>query len=184
MSNGIDESKIEEVLESFKKAEREEGRSKIKRKENTWKTLAKYFVHGIVFSLLFTVLVIAWIFGFLILVILGSFIGLIIGLGILMLIIGGLNSFLTGLLWFRVKTSFWCILGHGIVLFIVLLIVNGIFVLAPSLAFPGIGTTVVTFVIGSFLDGFVGKKVAGWWKEEYREGIPQAVEAEWRNRNL
>ena len=110
----------------------------------SWKDLAKYFIHGVAFSLLFTALDIAWIFGFLILIILGSVIGLIIGLGVLMLIIGGLNSFLTSLLWFEVKTSFWSILGHGIVLFIALLVVNFIFMIAPVLALPGIATTVIT----------------------------------------
>ena len=129
-----------------------------------WKNLAKYFVHGIAFSLLFTILAIIWAFILLILVSLGWFIGLIIGLGILMLIIGGLNSFLTDLLWFPVKTSFWSILGHGIILFIVLLIVNGIFVIAPTLIFPGIATTIIVFIVGSFMDGFVAKKVAGFWE--------------------
>jgi len=186
MSNGIDQSKIEEVLESFEKAKakKDEEKSKIREKEKTWKILAKFFVHGLAFSLLFTVLAILWIFGFLILILLGSFIGLIIGLGILMLIIGGLNSLLTSLLWFPVKTSFWSILGHGIVLFIMLSIVNSIFLLVPSLAFPGITTTAITFIIGAFLDGFVSKKVARWWKEEYPEDIPEAVEAEWRHKNL
>ena len=129
-----------------------------------WKNLAKYFVHGIAFSLLFTILAIIWAFILLILVSLGWFIGLIIGLGILMLIIGGLNSFLTDLLWFPVKKSFWSILGHGIILFIVLLIVNGIFVIAPTLIFPGIATTIIVFIVGSFMDGFVAKKVAGFWE--------------------
>lgn len=181
---GIDESKIEEVLESFKKAEVKEDKPKIKEKEKSWKIIVKYFVHGIAFSLIFTVLAVAWIFGLLMLTVVGSFIGFIIGFGILMLIIGGLNSFLTSILWFPVKTAFWSILGHGFVLFIVLLIVNGIFVMVPSLAFPGISTTIITFVIGSFLDGFVGKKVAGWWKGEYREGIPETIEAEWRDKKL
>ncbi len=180
---GIEESKIEEVLESFKKAEAEEDKPTIKEKEKTWKIIAKYFVHGVAFSLLFAVLVIAWSAVLLMLAIFGSFIGLIIGVGILMLVVGGLNSVLTGLLWFPVKTAFWSILGHGVVLFIVLLIV-GIFVNGPSLVFPGIPTTIITFIIGSFLDGYVGKKVAGWWKREDREDIPEAIEAEWRDRKL
>jgi uncharacterized membrane protein (UPF0182 family) len=142
-----------------------------------WKNLAKYFVHGIAFSLIFTLLAIAWIFGFLMLIILGSYIGLIIGFGLLMLIIGGLNSVLTSILWFPVKTSFWSIVGHGIVLFIALAIINTISVIVPSFAFPGIATQIVTFVVSSFVDGFIAKKVAGLW-EETPEGISETIEAE------
>lgn len=175
---GIDESKVEKIIESLKKAKAKEDKLKIKKREKAWKILTKYFVHGIAFSLLFAILTLAWFFSLLLLIILGSFIGLIIGLGILMLIIGGLNSFLTSLLWFPVRTSFWGILGHGFVLLIVLLIVDGVFVIIPSLAFPAMSTTVITFIVGSFLNGFVGKKVAGLWKQEYREGIPEAIEVE------
>ena len=81
------------------------------------------------------------------------------------------------------KSGFWDILVHGFVLFIVLLVVNGIFILTPSLIFPGIATTVITSIIGSFVDGFVAKKVAGWW-ETLPEGVPEAIEAEWKDKNL
>jgi len=183
MSEGIYESKIRDFLESFEKAERDEERSKTKEKEKTWKILAKYFVHGLAFSLLFTVLTILWIFGLLVLIVLGSWIGLIIGLGILMLIIGGLNTLITTFLWFPVKMAFWSLLGHGIVLFILLLIVNSIALLLPSIAFPRIETAVVTFILGSLIDGFVCKQVARLWEEECK-GIPEAVEAEWEDRKL
>ena len=94
-----------------------------------------------------------------------------------MLIIGGLNSVLTSILWFPVKTSFWSIVGHGIVLFIALAIINTISVIVPSFAFPGIATQIVTFVVSSFVDGFIAKKVAGLW-EETPEGISETIEAE------
>lgn len=153
-------------------------------REMSLKDLVKYFVHGIVFSILFTILAIAWIFGFLVLLLLGSFIGLIIGFVLLMLIVGFVNAVITAQLWFPIKYEFWSLLGHGFVLFIVLSIVNAIFILAPSLAFPGIATSVVTFIIGSFLDGLVGKWVAGWFKQDFPEGISAATEAEWMDRNL
>jgi cation transport ATPase len=183
MSKGIDESKVKELLESFEKGQKDKERAKTKKKEKIEKVLAKYFVHGLAFSLLFTVLIILWAFGFLVLIVLGAWIGWIIGLGLLMLITGGLNTLLTSFLWFPVKTSSWSIIGHGIVLFIVLLIVNGIAVWLPSMAFPGIATTIATFIFASFIDGFVCKQVAGFWEEEY-EGIPEAVEAEWEDKNL
>ncbi len=149
-----------------------------------WKNLAKYFTHGITFSMLFLILGIVWVFVFAFLVIAGFIIGLIIGIGVLFLIVGSINSIITDFLWFSVKTSFWDTLFHGLVLFIILLIVNGIFVTVPSLVFPGIATTLITLVIATFLNGFVGKKVAEWWKQEYRESIPEAIEAEWRNKKL
>jgi len=149
-----------------------------------WKDLAKYFVHGIAFSILFLILGIVWAFIFALLVFVGFIIGLVIGLGLLFLIVGYLNSVITSFLWFEVKTSFWDLFLHGVALFIVLLIVNGIFVTVPSLVFPGIATTLITLIIAAVLDGFVGKKVAGLWEQEYREGLPEAVEAEWKDKNL
>jgi len=144
----------------------------------------KYFVHGIAFSLLFTVLAITWIFGFSLLILLGSFIGLIIGLILLMLIIGFVNNLITTFLWFSVKWGTWDILFHGFVLFIALLFVNSVFITLPSLAFPGAITTVVTVIVGAFVDGFVCKKVAGWWEQEVPEDIPEEVLAEWKDKNL
>jgi len=167
MSGGIDESKIDELKESFEKSKKDESEPETKKKEKTWVILAKYFLHGVAFSLIFATLVFLWAFGFFALIVLGSFIGLAIGLGLLMLITGGINCFLTSLLWFPVKTSFWSILGHGIVLFIALIVVNVIIVAVPSLAFPGLVTTIITFIISSFIDGFVSRGVAGFWKEEY-----------------
>jgi hypothetical protein len=154
------------------------------REEKAWRIVAKYFIHGIVFSLLFTVLVIAWTLGLLMLVVLGALVGLAIGVAVLILIVGFLNAVITAQLWFKIKTGFWDLLLHGLVLFIVLLIVNGIFVMGPRFVFPGISTTIITFVIGSFLDGLVGKRIAGWWKEEHREGISAVIEAEWRDKKL
>ena len=136
--------------------------------------MAKYFAHGIGFSLLFSILAIVWAFIFVILVLIGFILGLIIGIIILILIVGGLNSLITSLLLFRVKTSFLNILGHGIVLTIALVIANSIFVIVPSLLLPGMATTIITLIIGSFVDGFIGKKVAGWWEEGTEENVSEA----------
>jgi len=50
-----DSGKIEDLLESFKK-EQPRKEERVKAKEKSWKVLLKYFLHGIVFSLLFGVL--------------------------------------------------------------------------------------------------------------------------------
>jgi hypothetical protein len=165
MSSGIDESKIDDLKGSFEKPKAEND------EEKKWFILAKYFVHGAAFSLIFTALVFLWIFGYFMLIVLGSLIGLVIGLGLLMLIVGGINCFLTNALWFPVKTSFWDIVGHGIVLFIALAVVNAIVVIVPTLVFPGLVTTIVTFIIASFVDGFACKNIARFWEEEYFEDI-------------
>ncbi|UCG44825.1 MAG: hypothetical protein JSV58_05375 [Candidatus Bathyarchaeota archaeon] len=149
-----------------------------------WKDLAKYFIHGLVFSILFLILGVAWAFVFAFLVVVGFIIGLVIGFGLLFLIVGFLNSTITSFLWFEVKTSFLDLFLHGLLFFIVLSAVNGIIVTVPSLVFPGIATTLTTLVIVTFLNGFVGKRVAGWWEQEYSRGIPEAVEAEWKDKNL
>ncbi len=142
--------------------------------ETGWKIFAKYFVHGIAFSLLFLLLGIAWIFILVILVRLGFIIGLIIGFGLLFLIVGFLNSIITVYLWFDVKMSFLDLFFHGLALFVILLIVNGISVTLPSLVFPGIATSAVTFIIASFLDGFAAKEVAGRWRQEHKKSVPKA----------
>ncbi len=116
----------------------------------------------------------------LVLVMLGFIIGLIIGLGFLMLIVGFANAVITTQLWFPVKAGFWDLVLHGLVLFIALLLVNGIFIIAPSLMFPGIATTVITFVIASFVDGFVGKHIAEFWSDLRGESAEEIAERKYR----
>ncbi len=130
------------------------------------KDLAKYFIHGIAFSLLFFVLafVLVFVLGFLIAI--GSIIGLVIGLGILMLVVGGLNGFLANAIWgIETTESFLSLFIHGVVLFLCLLVIHLFFVIGPQVAFPGIATTIVTFIIGAFIDGFIGKHVAALFEE-------------------
>jgi hypothetical protein len=136
-------------------------------KQGVWRILAKYFVHGLGFSILGTILAVAWVLGLLMLVMVGSFIGLIIGLAVLVLIVGFANAVITAQLWFPVKSGVWDVFLHGLVLLVILVIVDGMIVTLPSIAFPGMGTTIVTFIVSSFINGFIGKKVAEWWEEEY-----------------
>lgn len=148
-----------------------------------FRNILKYFAHGIVFSILFIILGFVWAFLFVTLVVVGLIIGLIIGIGLLILIVGFINALIASFLWFPVKISFWSLLGHGLLLFIVLLPIDIIIVAIPNYAFPGITTEVVTRIILAFLYGFIGKKIAGFW-EEVPEGVPESVEEEWRDRNL
>lgn len=133
-----------------------------------WKDVAKYFVHGIAFSILFLIFFFVWAFILVFLTAIGSFIGLILGFGLLFLIVGFLNSVISTYLWFEVETSLTDLFVHGLVLFIVLLILDVITVFLPSLAFPGTATRVITLFTSAFLYGFVAKRIARFWELEYR----------------
>ena len=67
----------------------------------------------------------------------------------------------------RIKGEWKSLLGHGFVLFIVLLIAD-IPAIVISFAVPGVPTTAVLFVAYAFIAGFTAKSVAGYW-EEYEE---------------
>ena len=147
--------------------------------------LVKYFIHGVVFSALFTILIIAWTFFTLLLVSIGGLIGLAIGLVIMVVVIGFVNGVVTALLWFPVKSGFWELIGHGLMLLIILVLVNVVVIWVPSLIFPSnLVTTIVTFLVGAIVDGYVGKAIAGWFREERRHGVSDATKAEWLDRNL
>jgi hypothetical protein len=131
-----------------------------------WRNVSKYFLHGILFSIIFLVLALVWAFVFGLLVVVGSFIGFIIGVIVLFFILGGLNSFLTDVIWAAsTKTAWTSLLGHGFALFIILIVAH-IPATVVNLVVPGLATTVLLFVVNAFIDGFVAKNVASWWQYE------------------
>jgi hypothetical protein len=180
MHLGTDESKVEDVVDDFKKSESKANEPKFEENEETWRIVAKYFLHGVGFSAIFAVSVLAWAMGLIVLVSIGSLLGLVIGIILLILLVGLVNGAVAAKLWFPVKSGFWDILEHGIVLFLVLLFVNGV-LLIPRLVFPNTVIAVILFIIQAFMDGFVGKAVAEFWEEEEPAEVP---EAEWKDRNL
>jgi hypothetical protein len=127
--------------------------------------LRKYFIHGIAFSLLFLVLSLMWTVVFALLIGFGFLIGLILGFALLFLIIGYLNSEITKLLWFDVKTETLSLLVHGVVLFLALLPIDLVFI-GIYLVFPNPLFLVVRFLLQTIPYGFVAKKVAGLWGAE------------------
>lgn len=135
--------------------------------EGTWKIFAKYFVHGFTFSLLFLGF---GVYFWLRVVFLGIFMIFpyaIIGIAILLFFVGGLNILLTSVIWdIEIDTAFLRLLLHGITLLLFLSIMNGIFILLPNFLFPGIPTAAITFIVGAFVDGYVGKSVAEWFPKE------------------
>lgn len=128
------------------------------------KLIAKYFLHGFSFSFLFTILAMGGIFMLIFLLLLGSIIGLIIGIIVLILIMGAANSVIADLVWgLSADLSVKILFVHGLILFVVLAVVNGIVVIAPQTYLPGTATTIVTFIAGSILDGVIGKYIAEIW---------------------
>jgi len=137
--------------------------------EPWWKNLLKYFLHGLAFSVIMFLLSFVWAVILVILVVTGLLIGLIIGFIVLFFIMGGLNSFLTDLIWsIPIKTKWTSLLGHGFVLFIVLIIV-GIPSIIISFVAPNLAIAIVLFIAYAFIDGFVAKSVATAWREEEKE---------------
>jgi hypothetical protein len=127
--------------------------------------VAKYFIHGIAYSVIMAVLVFVWVFVSVLLVVVGSLIGLIIGFILLFIVLGGLNCFLTVTIWsISTKTAWTSLLGHGLALLIALIIVH-IPAFLINLTVPSLATTIVLFIVYAFVDGFVAKNVAKVWKE-------------------
>jgi hypothetical protein len=132
-----------------------------------FKTISKYFIHGVAFSIIMLALVFVWVFITVFLVVIGSVIGLLIGFVVYLFILSGLNSFLVNLIWsISIKTAWKSLLGHGFVLFILLIIVH-IPAIIINLVVPSLAATIVLFVVNAFIDGFVAKNVASLWEEEY-----------------
>jgi ABC-type maltose transport system permease subunit len=133
----------------------------------TWKVFAKYFAHGLAFSILFFALGMEWLFILTNLVSVWTFLGFFVGLAMLLLFVGFLNTLITNHLWFKVKYRFWDSFFQGGIIFLTLMLTNLILVSVPSLIFPSIEILVITLVVAMFVDGLIGKAVASWWMHDY-----------------
>jgi len=134
--------------------------------QTAWKTrVLRYFGQGFLFSLLFIFLAIVWALLLLALVMIGFIIGLIIGFLILIFLIGALNAGLTGWIWHTsIKMDWKSLLGHGLILFIALIIAH-IPAFIVNVAVPSWVTALVLFLVYCFVDGFIARKVAGYYEE-------------------
>ncbi|MGA2309845.1 MAG: hypothetical protein ABSG57_09905 [Candidatus Bathyarchaeia archaeon] len=134
--------------------------------------LARFFLHGIAFSALLAVSTIVWAFvtgtlvmvGFAVGLMLGVVISLILSFVLYIFIEGGLNILLTKFVWkVSIRQDWKAVLGHGLVLFIALLLV-GIPSIIINFLIPSWITIVVVYIAYCFVDGFVAKEVAFVWK--------------------
>lgn len=150
-----------------------------KMKDPPWKVAAKYLLHGSLFLMLYFALVFLWVFFLVALLLVGSFIGLIIGLIALFFVMGGLNSFLTDLIWsVPMQTGWKSLMAHGAVLFVSLLVVNIPHVIV-DLFVPNLLVAMAFIFIYAFVDGFVARNVANWWikqpeKQEMMGAAPKS----------
>jgi hypothetical protein len=128
--------------------------------------IREIFVHGIAFTVLFFALEFLWIFSSLILVAIGSFLGLIIGILLLFLIVGAVNSVVSRFVWgFSMQDSAINIFLHGLVLSLILLVVD-IVLLLPTLASQANPiVTALRLIVSCFFYGLIGKKIAEMWTE-------------------
>jgi hypothetical protein len=134
------------------------------------KTIGKYLLHGTLFSILLTAFSFGFVFVLAFLVIIGYVLGLILAIAILCLIIGFINSLVTSMLWFRVKTGWKVFLGHGFLLGIVLFtvqVVPGLFVWGLTGTPPVIQDFALRIPVAAayaLIDGVIGKRIARIWQ--------------------
>lgn len=141
--------------------------------DSRWRSLLKYFLHGIAFSVILIFLGIFWAVIFVILVAFGFVIGFIIGFIVLFYLVGGINVYLTGVIWdIQVADDWKSLLIHGLVLFIGLIIVH-IPALILTLAVPSLFVTVAMLIVYGFVDGFVALHIGVFWEEELEEANAQ-----------
>ncbi|MGD0495889.1 MAG: hypothetical protein ABSB28_07580 [Candidatus Bathyarchaeia archaeon] len=140
--------------------------------------LARYFLHGIAFSILLLLLGLVWVIILVMLVVVGALIGLKIGVIVLFFFIVGLNTVLTDFIWSTTIESGWkTLLIHGLGLFFALFFVDlpGYIYLASS--GPSPITLIGLIVVCSFIDGFMAKNVASLWEEGSGYGVSERAEA-------
>jgi hypothetical protein len=139
--------------------------------------LARYFLHGIAFSILFPLLGLVWVIILELFVMVGALIGLIIGFIVLFFFIGGLNTLLTDFLWSTTIESGWkTLLIHGLGLFFALLIVDLPRYIFLPLSGPSPALLIGVFVIYAFINGFIAKNVASVWKERSGYNVSERTE--------
>jgi glucan phosphoethanolaminetransferase (alkaline phosphatase superfamily) len=139
--------------------------------ESALRTLAKYFLHGLLYSLLMIGVALVWAVLFIFLVVIGSIIGLVLGFLIFFIGIGWANKIIAGLIWDINSKGGWSLLGHGFVLLLGLFIVQSpwmfidVFFTHSSLQVYAV-YAIVQILVMAIVDGILGKKVASMFEEE------------------
>jgi hypothetical protein len=133
--------------------------------------LKNYCLHGLALAIIMFGLVIGWVFVLVLLMGAGSFIGLIIGFAVLFLALGYINTYLAGWVWeMSMDSDLKSVFLHGLVLFVLLLLVN-IPSLVISYLVPHWIATVVLFVIYVPIHGWIGVNVAENYETAYESPV-------------
>ena len=126
----------------------------------------------------------ALIFG--VLIVLGSIIGLILGIVLLFFIVGGLNAFLSEIVWNLSIDGWQSVLTCGFCLTVILVVVHIPIAYAVIYDPPNIIVSIVLFVIYAFIDGFLARELAPLWeyKGEFKLIDTEAAEDKIKLMNL
>ena len=108
------------------------------------RTFLKLYVHGILFSLLSTVLSLGWVFVAAFLIRFGFLVGLAIAIGLLVLLAGFANAMVSRLLWFPVKGGLWVYFQQGLIMSVVVVLVL-LLIAGVSFLFSPVGGLVAGF---------------------------------------
>ena len=124
----------------------------------------RYFAHGILWSILLSVLVIGWVVILGPMVFFGLFIGLIVGFIILFYAMGYLNKILASIIWHEHVNGEWkSLVFHGFLTFLILLFVHLPFGVAVNVAFssmpPLLASAIPTLLVYPSIDGFIAKSI-------------------------
>jgi hypothetical protein len=145
--------------------------------------IGKYLIHGFVLSVLMLSADIVLAVMLPMLVIFASYLGLLIWFGLVMLAWGWINGILCGWLWrFRVNQHWTSLIGHGFVIYLVLLIVGLPIAALLQLALGDISQGIfipIQLASLSIIDGIIGEAIGRRFKESY---VPpqQRVVVPWR----
>lgn len=134
--------------------------------------LLRYFLHGLIYTVLGVGLSIILAVMTALLTVCGWIFGLIIALAIIVLAIGGLNSFVNNLVWKEeMDTSLTQMFIHGLFLLLMLVVVS-IPQLVLNAVVPSLVLTVVLFIAYLPINGFVAHWVAQYFRRKASPAQP------------
>jgi len=128
--------------------------------------LPRYFVQGMLFSLLNLGPAVGWSLITAAFASLTGIAGLVVGVVLLFFLMAAINIVLTGSLWdLSVRDGFGGLFVHGITLFLILLIVS-IPALILNNLFPSLAVRLAMLILYSLIDGYVAVNVASYWESD------------------
>ncbi len=149
-----------------------------KRDDSFMANIGTYFVSGFLWSIGLEIVIYIMLLVIVFLLLLLGIIGFIVGFAALFLAIGWLNVKLMGYFWkMDIRTKWTSLIGHGLLLFLVLLIVHLPLTIYDLFTADTLTNLLIYLAIAfgpfSIIDGFVVKKVAGMFEETHQRVQPR-----------